>query len=235
MSDQLGSSHYSYSPDRETDVNARHSTDATAEMPTVGSQPADGDQPDLWPLDEPEPAAPDPDADVLALGSELDQDPFDDDLAQRLERKAPRLKATRVTLALAAGLLLVIGFVGGSLAQKQWGKRPTASNPFATGNNRNGGNFPGGLGASGFPGAGRGNGTGTGGSAPITGTVKLVDGTTVYIVTSDGQVLTVKTGSSTTVSQPGSLSNLTAGSTVSITGQTGSDGTVTASSITKTK
>jgi hypothetical protein len=233
--------------ERENDVNARHRTDTTAPLPPPTGDGADGEAPDSWPLDDPDPtepttpdatapdpadpdpadpdpAAPDP-VDLEAV--DLDEDPFDDDLAERLARRAPRIRATRLTVALAGGVLLVIGFVGGSLAQKQWGQHPTApTNPFAV-NGRGTGAFPN---ASGAPGglAGR-------GAAPITGTVKLVDGSTVYIVTSDGRVVTVKTGGDTTVSQPGTLANLTTGATVSITGQTGADGTVTATAITKTK
>jgi hypothetical protein len=50
-------------------------------------------------------------------------------------------------------------------------------------------------------------------------------------------VITVKTSGSTSVqvAQKGSLADLTAGSTVTISGQTGTDGTVTASTITKAK
>ncbi len=262
---------------RESNVNARHSTDDSARelagLPLTGAgHPAtdpdgndahpDGNDPagtdldagdlngsdlngslldyGLEPAGTPLPRSGDPDLPVENdLDDDLDQDPFDDDLAAELDARAPRPKITRLTLALAGGLLLVIGFVGGSLAQRHWGSASTAS-PTANGANRAGGNFPGGLGASGAPGGFTGrNGGGASGaaSAPITGTVKLVDGSTVYIVTSDGQVITVKTSGSTTVqtSQAGKLSDLATGSTVTINGQTGTDGSVTANSITKTR
>jgi len=70
-----------------------------------------------------------------------------------------------------------------------------------------------------------------------TGTVKLVDGDTVYITTSDGRTITVKTSGSTAVqtTQGGSLGDLAAGSTVTVQGQTRSDGPISASAITKAK
>jgi hypothetical protein len=216
-------------PSRENNVNARHSTDdGTRELPAV---PAPGTPADPEPA-TPTEFAPITDPEPVEV-TELDADPFDDDLATELDARAPRPKVTRVTVALAGGLLLVIGFLAGSLAQRQWGTTATPSSPFgnnANGANRVGGNLPGGL----LPSGRAGNG-GASGAVPVTGTVKLVDGNTVYIVTSDGRVVTVKTSGTTTVSQPGKLSDLAAGSSVTVTGQTGSDGTVTANSITKTK
>jgi hypothetical protein len=239
-------------PSRESNVNARHSTDdGTRELSTVPAPGAPADPAPVTPTEsapvtpaESEadvPPTPEPDGwpDPVQAGwsdpepvevTELDADPFDDDLATELDARAPRPKVTRLTLALAGGLLLVIGFLAGSLAQRQWGTTAAPSSPFANGANRGGGNLPGGL----LPSGRAGNG-GASGAAPVTGTVKLVDGNTVYIVTSDGRVVTVKASGTTTVSQPGKLSDLAAGSSVTVTGQTGSDGTVTANSITRTK
>ncbi len=232
---------------REGTVNARHSNDdATGEYSTLTADDdaryladADPDH-DTTALDrvdrdadtEADGVLPGLSPEVTVDGVDLDQDPFDDDLGEQLESRAPRPKITKVTVVLAGALLLVAGFVGGSLSQKHWGT-PTSSNPFANlANARGTGAFPGGVGASGAAGfTGRGTGAGT----PITGTVKLVDGTTVYVVTSDGTVVVVKTGTTTTVSAASTLSALTAGSSVTVTGQTGSDGSVTASAITKTK
>ncbi len=165
---------------------------------------------------------------------DLSEDPFADDLAEQLQAAAPRRWATRTTLVLAGLVLLVGGFVAGAQVQKQWGGTGTASTAGAggrgTGFPQAGASFPAGL-------FGRGQGTGgttTGGNS-TTGTVKLVDGTTVYITTAAGQTVIVKTDGSTTVETPGALSNLTAGSTVTVQGTTASDGSVTASRITKTK
>jgi hypothetical protein len=193
-----------------------------------------------------QPALADPaEADAgLASAHEVDlsEDPFADDLAERLDAVAPRRWANRTTVALAGLVLLVGGFVAGAQVQKHWGT--TAANSAARGNspfaNATANPFAGGTFGGG---TGRG-GTGTGGTGATggarggtTGTVKLVDGTTVYLTTTDGQTLIVKTTSSTTVSlnQAGSLKDLTPGATVTIQGQTGSDGSLSATSITKTK
>jgi hypothetical protein len=186
-----------------------------------------------------EPAFIDPqEADAAALvdGPEVDlsEDPFADDLSERLDAVAPRRWTSRTTLALSGLVLLIGGFVGGAQVQKHWGTAANTSsnrpgvvlpsgNPFA------GGNF-GGRGGSGGNG-----GNATSAAAGTTGTVKLVDGTTVYLTTPDGQTVIVKTTPSTTVNvnQPGALKDLTPGATVTIQGQTASDGSVNATSITK--
>jgi K+/H+ antiporter YhaU regulatory subunit KhtT len=64
--------------------------------------------------------------------------------------------------------------------------------------------------------------------------VKLVDGTNVYVVDAQGKTTKVATTSTSKISttQPSSLSALKAGDTVTVVGTTGSDGTVTAASIT---
>jgi hypothetical protein len=163
--------------------------------------------------------------------------PLDDDLNERISKAAPRRLANRATYVLAGLALLVVGFVGGAQVQKSYGTAPAATgapgaNPAALASQfaGRGGQFPGGN-----TGTGTGTGTGqTGTRGGITGTVKLVDGTTVYVETADGQTLIVKTSGTTTVSAPGALKDLTAGSSVTIVGQN-ADGTVTATSITKTK
>ena len=167
--------------------------------------------------------------------------PFDADLDARLAAAAPKRTANRVTYALGAIVLLVIGFVGGAQVQKSYGtsNTPAAANPFPSGlanqfGNRGGGQYPGGGGQQGDQGQGStGQGSGTRGGG-ITGTVKLVDGTTVYVEQADGTVITVKTTDGTTILVPGALKDLKAGSAVTVQGRN-NDGTVDATSITKTK
>jgi hypothetical protein len=74
-------------------------------------------------------------------------------------------------------------------------------------------------------------------SATTTGKVKLVDGTTVYVETSSGDVVTVRTNGQTTVesSSPSSLKDLAAGDSVIVQGQSSGDGQVTATTVTETK
>ena len=175
---------------------------------------------------------------VLEEPDDLLAQPLDDDLNERIAKAAPRRLANRATYVLAGLALLVAGFVGGAQVQKSYGTAPAATagtgggaNPAALASQ-----FAGRGGQGAFPGGQTGTQTGTqsGTRGGITGTVKLVDGTTVYVETADGQTLIVKTSGTTTVSTPGALKDLTAGSSVTIVGQN-ADGTVTATSITKTK
>jgi hypothetical protein len=159
------------------------------------------------------------------------------DLASALAKAAPQRWWNRGTLVLGAVALLLGGFLGGLQVQKHWGAAATASSNragFAGGNRNAGGGYPG------FPGAG----TGRAGAAPTasaaaatTGTIKLVDGGTIYVQTPDGDVVTVKTTGQTSVrtAAPSSLKNLRAGQSVTIQGPAGTDGTVTATSVTAGK
>jgi hypothetical protein len=186
---------------------------------------------------------------------DLASDPFADDLSDQLAARAPRRYYTRATAVLAGLVLLAAGFFAGAQVQKNYGTAAGASSSrTANGSNQAGGA---GFGSGGFGGrqGGQTGGTGTGGATggtgqngggatgagaaanTTTGTVKLVDGTTVYIQTPDGNVVTVKTNGSTSVqvAQNGTLSDLTPGAQVSVEGSAGSDGTVTATKVTKAK
>jgi hypothetical protein len=159
---------------------------------------------------------------------ELLEDPFADDLDQRLRKAAPLKLANRATYILVALVIGVAGFVAGAQVQKSYGTASAGATPRT--------NLPTAL-PSGFTGFGnRGGNAGNGatGGRGITGTVKLVDGTTVYVVEADGTVVTVKTSGSTTVSVPGALGDLKPGQTVSVQGEN-SDNTITATSVTRTK
>ena len=156
-----------------------------------------------------------------------DDDPFKDDLTEQLAARAPRRLANRATVILAGLVLVIGGFVAGAQVEKNFGHVGAASaTPTA------------------LPTGGRGAfaGGGLGGAAPsppgggaTTGTVKFVDGTTVYVTTSNGDVVTVKTDGSTSIqlTQPGTVKDLPVGATVTVTGQAGGDGSVTATKITK--
>jgi hypothetical protein len=158
-------------------------------------------------------------------------EPRPDGLAGALVKAAPKRWWNKATVVLGAMVLLLGGFLGGLQVEKHWGTTATASNRaagFGAGQNRS---------ASGFPG---GTGTGTGqrgattAASGTTGTVKLVDGSTIYVQTPDSNVVTVKTNGKTTVSiaKKGKLSDVKAGESVTVTGASGSDGSVTATSVT---
>jgi hypothetical protein len=161
---------------------------------------------------------------VLLQGPGTGLEPADDPLAAELVKASPKRWWSRITLALCALLILVGGFAGGLEAQKQWGTSTTATNPT--------GGFP----SGGFAGGGQPGGTATttATAAGTTGTVKTVDGTTIYVQTADGNVVTVKLNSKTTVSTTGKgkLADVKPGQSVTVQGATGTDGTVTATSVT---
>jgi hypothetical protein len=162
-------------------------------------------------VDEAEPEPTEPLSEVDELG-----DPFADDLSEQLAAKAPHRYTNRFTAIFAGAVLLAGGFLGGVQVEKHFGAHSTATPAVFPSGFRNAGGFGGG-----------GNGGGT------TGTVKLVDGSTVYVTTANGDVVIVHTTGNTTVTTAGSVKDLTVGSTVTVTGQTGSDGSVTASRIVK--
>jgi hypothetical protein len=182
------------------------------------------------------PMSDDTEADLAPVADDEDAERHDD-LATALAKAAPRHWWNRGTIVLGALVLVAGGFIGGIQAQKQWGTASTAAGTRPAFNaNRTGGypNFAGG----GFAGAG---GTGTRSpsstaAAGTTGTVKLVDGSTIYVQTADGNTVIVKTTGKTTVSTAakGSIKDIKAGQTVTVQGSTGSDGSVSATSVTST-
>ncbi|MER6810895.1 hypothetical protein ABT299_16605 [Spirillospora sp. NPDC000708] len=99
---------------------------------------------------------------------------------------------------------------------------------------RGGTGGPGGFGG-GFPGqAGGGAGAGAGAGGGMTfGTVTKVVGDTLYLRTSDGKTVKVKTSGSTRISvtKDGKLRDLGSGATVIVRGTTGKDGSVTATTV----
>ncbi len=175
---------------------------------------------------------------------DLGADPYDDDLDAELAARRPRRLTSRTTLALGGAVLVVGGFLGGVLVQKNYGDTTSSRTPagLAQGPNRGfgGGGLPGGFGAGqGADGQGTSGqstgGQGTGGAT--TGTVKLVDATTIYLTTADGETVTVKTSGATAVSiaSAAKLQDLLVGSTVTIVGTTGADGIIIATQVTGQK
>ncbi len=147
-------------------------------------------------------------------------------LDAELAAAASRRWWNRWTIALGLVLLLIGGFVAGVEVQKAYGETPTATGP-GSGGLRGQGGFP-----TALPGGGAQGGPGR--AEATTGTVKLVDGTTVYVETESGEVVTVRTDGDTSVRVPGKLTDLKAGDKVSVEGGPDTEGSVTASSVTKT-
>jgi hypothetical protein len=173
--------------------------------------------------------------------------PFEGDLERDLAARPPRRRLPGATVYLGAGVLVVAGFVGGVQADKHWGGDDNAAGrggfPAAAGGagaagqraggagRRQGGTAAGGQ--QGGQGAGGANAPGGTGAGATFGTVKLVDGKTVYVQTSTGGVVQVKTDGSTkiNVSKKGTVKDLAPGSTIIVSGTAGQDGTMTATSI----
>jgi len=175
----------------------------------------------------------------------LASSPFEEDFQSALAARAARGRPSKVTLALAAGLLLVAGVLIGIRLHASFGPQDAARPLQGAAVNRFGapggaGPGPGGMGQPGGQ-AGAddragwyGRRGGPGGAGPVTfGTVTKVEGDTVYVRTMDGREVTVRTSEGTRirVSRPGKVTDLEAGTTVVVSGSAGADGTVTATSI----
>ncbi|MET7991303.1 DUF5666 domain-containing protein [Amycolatopsis sp. NPDC005232] len=172
------------------------------------------------------------------------------DLNQEMKRVAKPFG--KPTFVLAGLLVIALSFAGGAWTHSALGSGSGGGGAAAA---RTGGQQGGARGAFGGRGTGQGTGTGTGqegagqqgagqGAGGFTGarggagrgtvgTVEKVDGTTVTLKTAQGADVTVSTSDSTTVglTQPGKLSDLKPGATVTVQGRPGSDGTVAAQAI----
>ncbi|WP_019631908.1 hypothetical protein [Actinomadura atramentaria] len=209
------------------------SDDRPDAVPASGSPPRAGGEP--------------PDGELLATS------PFDDDLDAALAAVPAKRALPGPTLYLAAGLLLVVGFLGGIQAQK-W-RSDDSGGRSGNGMAQAGEGFPGGArggygsraggesggmpGFGGAPGGGYGGAYGGrggfGGAGVTAGTVVKVSGDTLWVKTSDGKTVKVHTSDSTKVSvtKQGSLKDFGSGATVVVRGSAGDDGTVTATQVTE--
>jgi hypothetical protein len=127
---------------------------------------------------------------------------------------APRGKPS-VTTILAGVVGAAVLFAGGLLVGHATGSSSTTASAAAAAQGR----------AGGFAGAG----------GFTAGQIASIDGSTLTVTKSDGTTVTVTTSPSTTVSQTAQadVSALTVGESVTVIGQTGSDSSVTAQSITE--
>jgi hypothetical protein len=141
------------------------------------------------------------------------------------------------TYFLLAAVGLLGAFSGGAWFQREHGAANVAAasaNPQTTGlapsGTIAGGAAQGRFGASG--GTAPNGGQFAGGGATV-GTVKLVDGNSVYVTDQSGNVVkvTAQPGLAVQVSKPGTLADLVVGETVIVQGTAGSDGTIAATSI----
>ncbi|GAB2867339.1 hypothetical protein GCM10022221_80150 [Actinocorallia aurea] len=151
----------------------------------------------------------------------LEDSPFEGDLGAELRAEPARPKPGPATY-LVAGIIAVAGFIGGVQAHKTWGTEEASTGGFpsmASGQrsgNGSGGGFGGGF-----------------GGGVTSGTVEKVKDGVITLKTSDGESVEVKTGDDTqiTLSEDGDAKDLKSGTSVVVMGETGDDGTVTATSV----
>jgi len=165
-------------------------------------------------------------------------DLFDDDvLDAALPGRPIRKKLGPFTILLAAFLIAALSFYGGVRIEKSHVKSSSGSATSALAaiaarfRTAAGGAGAGGTGASGAGGA---SGLAAAfGRSGTTGTIKLIDGTNVYIQETDGTIVKASTGPATTITiaSPTTVTGLHPGDTVTITGATGSDGTIAATAV----
>lgn len=148
----------------------------------------------------------------------------------------PRRKLPWLTLALCGGVIAALSFAGGAMVEKNNQPAASSGGGAAAARGAAGGGFGGftrgGAGGAGATGGTGGSGTG---SASTVGTVKLVDGSTVYVTDSSGNVVKVTTGGSTKVSiaKDGKVGDLQPGQTVTVRGTTDANGDVAATTVTQ--
>ncbi len=143
----------------------------------------------------------------------------DEALLADLAQAGARRWWNRWTVCLGVLVLLLGGFVAGVQVQRSYGPEPATAAGRA------------GARPSGFPTAFPGR---SAAPAATTGTVKLVDGDTLYVETDAGDVVTVRTSGDTAVRTPAALKNLKPGDPVTVEGPADDAGTVTATSVTGT-
>ncbi|MFD0397080.1 hypothetical protein ACFVHI_03240 [Kitasatospora sp. NPDC127121] len=154
----------------------------------------------------------------------------------------PRRKLPWLSLVLAGGVIASGAFAGGVWYQQNHGTNSGASHATASaaGQQRaaGAGGGGGGYGQSGSrrggQGAGQGAGQGQGGQAGLTrGTVKAVDGNTVYLTDANGNTVKVTTGDATKVqlNKEGKVADLQPGQSVTVIGTPDANGGYAASQL----
>jgi hypothetical protein len=189
---------------------------------------------------EPEPAL---QAQPAGVGELLDllSSPLDDDDLTAVLTRRPRAKLPSMTLILAAIVVLGAGFLGGALVGKHYGSSGSGSlaaefgRLAATRAGASASASPGASGGTGSGFAGRGGGAFGGGNATV-GTIKLIDGSIVYVQNTEGDIVQVATspGTKVTISQTVPVKDLQPGETVIVEGSKNKSGAIAATSISQT-
>jgi hypothetical protein len=132
---------------------------------------------------------------------------------------------------LTAGLIVVIGILGGFYVGAKYGQgHPSPSTAAATTTTTTSGGGAGATGGTGGTGGGR---AGLGGGAATIGTITAVSGDTITVhsARTNADVKVNVASARITKTTDGAPSDLTLNQSVTVIGQAGSDGTVTATTI----
>ncbi|GAA0385326.1 hypothetical protein Acor_80070 [Acrocarpospora corrugata] len=159
-------------------------------------------------------------------GELLEVSPYGDDLDRELMARPVRAKTSKLTVTLAAGVVLMAGVLLGIQAQKLWG---------ASGTNDRQALVAGMLSGQGGSRQGGQGGTGTGAGAlgnTTFGTVKLVDGNKIYVEANGATTVVTTTGDTKIqISKEGKVGDIKPGSTVIVQGERDADGNVAATTV----
>jgi hypothetical protein len=156
--------------------------------------------------------------------------------SEELPRRPRRRLLTPLPLALLGVLLIACGFIGGVLVEKgetSSGSSTASGSGLASRFAALRGGTTSTAGGSGLGSPPRSSG-GTGGfTRPTSGTVAYLAGSTLYVTNSEGNTIRVKTSAGTTVTKSvtAHVAGIHPGETVSVTGAAGSNGAVTAETI----
>ncbi len=142
-------------------------------------------------------------------------------MTDELPRRTRRRLVTPLTAVLAFALVAVLGFIGGVQVQKSQGTPTTGGGAGAAGFARGGFQLP---------------QTSQQQDDSTQGTVKNVNGSSLYVTDQSGTVVHVKTGSNTKVTRTAvsSAKEIHPGDSVVVQGSKASSGTVKATSVTAT-
>jgi hypothetical protein len=151
---------------------------------------------------------------------------------EELPRRPRRRLTTPLPLALMAVLLIACGFIGGVLVEKGETTSSTSSGSTASLASRFAA-LRGGLGGSSTGSRSATGAAGSGFTRPTSGTVAYLAGKDLYVTDAEGNTLKVATSAATAVNKTvsSSVRGIHPGETVTIVGATGTNGTVSAESI----
>lgn len=162
----------------------------------------------------------------------------DDDDEWPVRGPARGIRLALPTAGIAVILLVAGGFWGGAVVEKNHGSSSGGGAASALAARfRSAQTGTTGTGTPSFPGGGfAGGGFGGASSSAATGTISVVDGKTLYILTSAGSLVKVTLGASTTITRNATTqaNGLRPGDTVVVQGATGKSGNVAATSISAT-